>query len=213
MRRSSGRPKRERIIPALPHFAAFQRPGACGHSLEYAPMPPTRAFASLALLLALSGAAAEDANPARAEAELKAVRAQIDKVRDEMERDAGRRDKLARELEDSEKSVGTARSQLEEVRRERALHAARRVELATERQQEEAALAADRGALAGQIRAAHMIGRQEPIKLLLSQRDPAQAGRVLVYYQYFGRARASQIAAIDAHLAELATLDEALAAE
>ena len=45
-----------------------------------------------------------------------------------------------------------------------------------------------------------MIGRQEPIKLLLNQRDPAQAGRVLVYYQYFGRARASQIAAIDAHL-------------
>ena len=45
-----------------------------------------------------------------------------------------------------------------------------------------------------------MIGRQEPLKLLLNQRDPAQIGRVLVYYQYFGRARASQIAAIDAHL-------------
>jgi len=36
---------------------------------------------------------------------------------------------------------------------------------------------------------------------------------VLVYYQYFGRARAAQIAAIDAHLGELATLDEGLAAE
>jgi len=58
-----------------------------------------------------------------------------------------------------------------------------------------------------------MIGRQEPIKLLLNQRDPSQIGRVLVYYQYFGRARAGQIAAIDAHLTELATLDSALAAE
>ena len=69
-------------------------------------------------------------NPARAEAELKAVRAQIDKVRAEMERDAGRRDKLTRELEESEKTVGAARGQLEELRRERALHAARRAELA-----------------------------------------------------------------------------------
>ena len=58
-----------------------------------------------------------------------------------------------------------------------------------------------------------MIGRQEPIKLLLNQRDPGQIGRVLVYYQYFGRARASQIAAIDAHLAEINELDSELAAE
>ena len=58
-----------------------------------------------------------------------------------------------------------------------------------------------------------MIGQEEPLKLLLNQRDPAQTGRVLTYYQYFGRARASQIAAINAHLGELATLDAALAAE
>jgi septal ring factor EnvC (AmiA/AmiB activator) len=36
---------------------------------------------------------------------------------------------------------------------------------------------------------------------------------VLVYYQYFGRARASQIAAINAHLDQLAGLDAELAAE
>jgi len=141
------------------------------------------------------------------------VRAQIDKVQAEMDRDAGRRDKLSRELEESEKTVGAARGELEKLRRERSVHAARRAELATEREAEESELDKDRGALAGQIRAASMIGRQEPIKLLLNQRDPGQIGRVLVYYQYFGRARASQIAAIDAHLAELATLDAALAAE
>ena len=45
--------------------------------------------------------AGQDSNPARTEAELKAVRAQIDKVRAEMERDAGRRDKLTREIEES----------------------------------------------------------------------------------------------------------------
>src|SRR5689334_8285087 len=57
------------------------------------------------LLLVFGAAFAQDSNPAKAEAELKAVRAQIDKVKAEMERDAGRRDKLARDIEESEKSV------------------------------------------------------------------------------------------------------------
>jgi septal ring factor EnvC (AmiA/AmiB activator) len=175
-------------------------------------MPQIRRFLSLVLILPLM-AAADDPNPARAEAELKAVRSQIDKVKAEMERDAGRRDQLTRELEESEKTVGAARGALEKLRRERATHTARRTDLATEKRTAEAALARDRAALAGQIRAASMIGRREPIKLLLNQQDPAQTGRVLVYYQYFGRARASQIAAIDAHLAEIDALDAELAAE
>jgi murein hydrolase activator len=159
------------------------------------------------------GMAADDPNPAKAEAELKAVRSQIDKVKAEMERDAGRRDQLTKELEESERTVGAARGELDKLRRERATHTARRSELAAERRVQESALAQDREALAGQIRAASMIGRQEPIKLLLNQRDPGQIGRVLVYYQYFGHARASQIAAIDAHLAEINELDAELAAE
>ncbi len=167
---------------------------------------------ALTFLLCVQTAVAED-NPAKAEAELKAVRSQIDKVRAQMERDAGRRDKLTRELEETEKTVSSARGELEKLRRERAEHAARRAELAARRRAEESALARDREALAGQIRAAHMIGDKEPLKLLLNQGNPAQAGRVLAYYQYFGRARAAQIAAINGHLAELDTLDAALAAE
>jgi septal ring factor EnvC (AmiA/AmiB activator) len=178
-------------------------------------MPPSRRFLHLALIFSLATAvtAADDPNPARAEAELKAVRSQIDKVKAEMERDAGRRDQLTKELEESEKTVGAARGELDKLRRERATHAARRAELAAERRTQENALAQDREALAGQIRAASMIGRREPIKLLLNPRDPGQTGRVLVYYQYFGRARASQIAAIDAHLGEINQLDSELAAE
>ena len=92
--------------------------------------------------LSPAAAGAEDPNPAKAEADLKAVRSQIDKVRAEMERDAGRRDKLTRELEESEKTVGGARGELEKLRRERAVHTARRAELA--------AAAAHRGSRAGE---------------------------------------------------------------
>jgi septal ring factor EnvC (AmiA/AmiB activator) len=169
----------------------------------------------LLIILFLAGAAAaagaDDANPAKAEADLKAVRAQMDKVRAAMERDAGRRDQLTRELEESEKSVGSARGALDRLRRERVEQTARRAELADERREREADLARERAALAGQIRAAQMIGQDEPLKLLLNQQDPAQAGRVFTYYQYFGRARAGQIASINTHLGEIAALDAALA--
>jgi septal ring factor EnvC (AmiA/AmiB activator) len=158
-------------------------------------------------------AGAQENNPAKAEADLKAVRSQIDQVRAEMERDAGRRDKLAREIEESEKTVSSARGELERLRRERAAHTARRAELAGQKRSQESALARDRAALAGQIRAAHMIGEKEPLKLLLNQRDPAEAGRMLTYYRYFGRARAGQIAAIAGHIAEIDSLDQELARE
>ena len=174
---------------------------------------PGRVLFVLTLCLASAVPAAEDSNPAKAEAELKAVRSQIDKVRAEMERDAGRRDKLTRELEETERTVSGARGALDKIRRERAMHTARRAELAVARRTEESALGERRAALAGQIRAASMIGQEEPLKLLLNQRDPAQTGRVLTYYQYFGKARAEQIAAINSHITELATLDASLAEE
>jgi septal ring factor EnvC (AmiA/AmiB activator) len=84
-----------------------------------------KAWGSLLLVFVLAGTAApaaDDPNPARAEAELKAVRSQIDKVRAEMERDAGRRDKLTREIEESEQTVSSARVSLEKLKRERTVH-------------------------------------------------------------------------------------------
>ena len=47
------------------------------------------------------------------------------------------------------------------------------------------------------MRAAYFIGREEPLRLLLNQKDPQHYGRMLEYYGYFGRARAGVIATID----------------
>jgi septal ring factor EnvC (AmiA/AmiB activator) len=164
-------------------------------------------------LVLTCAAPANDSNPAKAEADLKAVRAQMEKVRAEMQRDAGKRDQLTRELEESEKTVGSARGSLDKLRRERALHTAKRAELAEKRRAEESALASDRDLLERQVRSAYMIGPQEPLKLLLNQKDPAQTGRMLEYYRYFGRSRAAQIEEIKRHLGELTALDAALSEE
>ena len=48
-------------------------------------------------------------------------------------------------------------------------------------------------AIGQQISAAHKLGDQEPIKLLLNQEDPQQLARVLKYYDYFLKARADKI--------------------
>ena len=96
------------------------------------------------------------------------------------------------------------------MRRQRAEGAARRAQLATEQHARETQLAENRTALAGQMRAAYTLGRQEPLKLLLNQKDPALAGRMFVYYSYFGRARAGQIKLIEDDVQRIAELGSEL---
>jgi septal ring factor EnvC (AmiA/AmiB activator) len=172
------------------------------------PVPASLPLAALAQ--APSGKASDRA---RAEADLRQIQAEIERVRRQVGRDAAERDRLARDLRRAEQSVSGVRSELTRLRRERAERSLRRAELARERAGREAALAEEREALASQLRAAHRIGREEPLKLLLNQRDPARAGRMFAYYSYFGRARAEQIARIEQHVARIAELDGDLADE
>ena len=54
-------------------------------------------------------------------------------------------------------------------------------------------LARQRNILSEQIRSAYMIGRQEYLKLLLNQENPAAIDRTLTYYDYFHKARSHHI--------------------
>jgi murein hydrolase activator len=173
-----------------------------------------------ALLLALArttspAAAAEhpEADARKAEEQLQAVKSEIERVTREVSAAQVERDRLTRELRTAELSVGKARDDLSDVRRERAEGAARRAALATEKRTRETQLDQNRAALAGQLRAAYLIGRQEPLKLLLNQKDPARAGRMFVYYSYFGHARAGQIRLIADDVERLQVLESELEAE
>lgn len=64
-------------------------------------------------------------------------------------------------------------------------------------------LSEQRELLAKQVRAAYAMGRQEQIKMLLNQQDPARFGRVMVYYDFFNRARTRQIDQVRTTLQEL----------
>jgi septal ring factor EnvC (AmiA/AmiB activator) len=100
--------------------------------------------------------------------------------------------------------------------RERLAASDRRLkQLGDERRRHERALDEQRTALASQLRTAYMSGREEQIKMLLSQEDPAAFGRMLVYYSYLGRARAGRIGEIQGLVASLeqAAAEEALERE
>jgi murein hydrolase activator len=149
----------------------------------------------------------------KAESELQSVKSEIDRITREVSAEQVERDRLTRDLRSAEVSVGKARESLDGVRHERAERAARRASLAAEKRDAQASIAKGRGALAGQLRAAYLIGHEEPLKLLLNQKDPARAGRMFIYYSYFGRARAQEIHAIEDNVTRLDQVDTELATE
>jgi len=194
-----GTPRRRRLacVPRLPLLAlaaavllALARPIPVAHAAEH-----------------------PEADAREAEQQLQAVKAEIERVTREVSAEQVERDRLTRDLRAAELSVGKARDNLSNLRRERAEGAARRAALTTEKRARETQLDQNRAALAGQLRAAYTIGRQEPLKLLLNQEDPVLAGRMFVYYSYFGHARAGQIRLIADDVERLGELQSELEAE
>jgi septal ring factor EnvC (AmiA/AmiB activator) len=147
------------------------------------------------------------------EAELKQVRTRIESIRKAIHNDAERRDSLTAQLKTAELEIQTAREQLTEVRTRRVGAETRLKELQAERGLTERQIDAQREALAGELRVAYMNGREEQLKLMLNQRDPAQAARTMAYYGYLSRARSERINAINERLAHLELLSEKIAAE
>ena len=81
-------------------------------------------------------------------------------------------------------------------------------QLEMQRRQYESAVEKQRRSLERQLRTAYMIGRQAYLKMVLNQQEPWKLGRVLIYYDYFNRARAERIHRLReqlTHLRRLAT--------
>ena len=148
------------------------------------------------------------------EAELRQVRTRIESIRKQIHADAERRDALTGQLKHADLQIQSARERLAAVRcpPHRFRAEARGAEGASRRDTQRE-VADERGALAAELKVAYMNGRQEQLKLLLNQRDPAAVGRMMAYYGYFGRARAERITSITEHLAHLELLSERIAAE
>jgi murein hydrolase activator len=171
---------------------------------------------ALALLCASLPASAESADSAQAKAKLAAVRARIAALTERISVELKQRDVLNARLREADLAVTEKRRRLDVLHAEELTAERRRNELRLDQARNQNALQAERAALAAQVRAAYMIGPQEPMKLLLNQTSPVEVGRMLAFYRYFASARAAKIVEIDertARIRELVAQSERTAAE
>jgi murein hydrolase activator len=133
------------------------------------------------------------ADSAQAKAKLAAVRARIGDVTNRLADELKQRDALSARLREAELVITAKRRQLESLRADEAAALRRRAELYAQQAAQQSALNKERAALAAEVRAAYMIGRQETLKLLLNQSNPARLGRTLTFYGYFAEQRSAKI--------------------
>jgi murein hydrolase activator len=163
--------------------------------------------------VAPTAAAPSTSSTRNTENQLRTLKSEIERVTRQVTAQQLKRDRLAQELRNAEELVNRARQALEVVQRERAEGATQRTALIEEKHGREGALAHDRGVLASQLRAAYVTGAEEPLKLLLDQKDPTLAGRLFIDYSYFGQARARQIELVEIEVHQLDRLAGALATQ
>jgi septal ring factor EnvC (AmiA/AmiB activator) len=161
---------------------------------------------ALGVVLAWSLGVAQDRR--ESEAALSAVRKEIKSLQERLARESSRRDAGERALRAAETEIAAATRKLTEIRSNVRVQQTARRDLAQETDRANRRLAAEKAALARQVRASYMTGRQELFKLLLSQESPAALGRMLVYYDYYNRARSARIDTVAGELAKLGTLEQ-----
>ena len=67
--------------------------------------------------------------------------------------------------------------------------------------------------VASQVRAAYAMGRQEYLKILLNQENPATVGRVVTYYDYLNKARSERIDSLGKTIKQLEQVRNEVEAE
>ena len=171
------------------------------YSMLNRPFFGPRMAVSLAAVLCASGlgAAVQPADSAHADAakaKLAAVRAKITELTNRMGSQLAQRDTLSARVREAELVIDAKRQRVDSLHAAQAATERRRSELSAEQRRDENAVQAERAWLAEQARAAYMIGRQEELKLLLNQSNPASLGRTLTYYGYLAQQRGQKIASI-----------------
>jgi septal ring factor EnvC (AmiA/AmiB activator) len=145
--------------------------------------------------------------PAAAKAaELEQLRARIQTLQSELQANRTKKSQAESLLQDVERSIGFLTTELARI--DAGLQDSRRQleRLQKDRQAALARLQTQSDQLGGEARAAYMMGRQQQVKLLMNQEQPAVVGRMLTYFNYISRARSASIAAMRTSLTRIGEL-------
>jgi septal ring factor EnvC (AmiA/AmiB activator) len=145
--------------------------------------------------------------------ELNRIRGRISTLNQELDSAKDQQSDLHSELQELEQEVGRLARRLRVIAGSLKRQRARLDDLQEQRQAQEKKLNLHRHALARQVRAAYAMGRQERLKILLNQQDPAIVSRVLVYYDYLNKARAERLELIQSLLQRIDKIETEVAQE
>lgn len=147
------------------------------------------------------------------ETELLQLRERIAALRGDLHKVRSRYDSLREELRAVEQAVARISQELRDLDDRLAEQSRRLGALQKRRSELEGSIAQQRRYLEQQIRAAYAMGRQEYLKILLNQEDPATLGRALTYYDYLNRARSERITSLLATVQQLEGVRREIEAE
>ncbi|MGD8908115.1 MAG: peptidoglycan DD-metalloendopeptidase family protein [Chromatiales bacterium] len=157
--------------------------------------------------------AAEDAELETKTRQLHQLKSRIESLNRTLRSTEDQRDVQSRTLRETEQKIGQIARRIRVTDQSLKRQKRQLAELEMERGDARLKLDNHRTSLERQIRAAYAMGRQEKVKILLNQEDPAVVSRLMVYYDYFNEARVSQMEQIEKSLRELSRIEREIGQE
>lgn len=167
----------------------------------------------LCIIIALLAATSAMADDDEREQALQTVRDKIERLRSDIQKTQTLHDSVRTELANIEKDINQLHRVLKQLDRNLSKQKQKLNALYVKRSQLRKDVSTQQDLLERQITAAYMIGRQEYIKLILNQEDPAVVGRTIAYYDYFNRARVERIDTSRQSLVALVETEKQIKAE
>ena len=150
---------------------------------------------------------------ASAKQQLEQLRQRIGTLQGSLHSAEQRRQGLLKELQASEQQIGKLARGLREIGSALQNQQTQLRRLRADREEKQESLRKQQAALRNQIYAAYVMGRQERVKLLLNQQDPAVVSRMMVYYDYLNRSRIEQVTVIEETLRQLHQTEQEIGRE
>jgi len=139
--------------------------------------------------------------------ELKGIKAEIKKITKDVNALKVDGKALRAELKSLEKHYGKSVAQLTALKQQITVSNKKLEDNKQQHNKKLQQIRSQKQNLEAQVKAAYAMGRNEKLKLMLNQQDPALSGRIMVYYDVFNKSRLNKITAINQDLQRLNELE------
>ncbi|MDH5628665.1 MAG: peptidoglycan DD-metalloendopeptidase family protein [Gammaproteobacteria bacterium] len=170
-------------------------------------------FILLALPLTDNISHAADKDDKAIEKELGQLKTEISKLQNQLEAKRKLQSEAVQSLRKTEKRIATASKILKATNRQLKQKNNQLAQLKKQKTQLDKNREQQKDAIAAQIKSAYVSGKQEYLKMLLNQEDPAKLGRMLIYYDYMNKARRDKILQLQNTLKELSLVNQKIERE